>query len=129
NHGIDKASGEFIVCLDADDILMPAYMEETVPVLAGRADLGIVTTHVELFGDKQGLWRTSDFAPTMLLWQNCIASASLFRKKCWQEAGGYADLPAYQDWSFWISIVERGWRWTVVPKALYRYRIREGSIS
>src|SRR5262249_38467152 len=29
NHGISRARGEYILCLDADDILMPTFLEET----------------------------------------------------------------------------------------------------
>src|SRR5207249_337476 len=29
----------------------------------------------------------------------------------------------------WISIVEKGWKWSIVPKPLYRYRVRRHSIS
>src|SRR5262245_36039183 len=129
NHGIRKVSSPYILCLDADDVLQPTFLEETVPALDAKPDVGVVTTHVQFFGNGDGIWHTPDYSPATLLWKNCIASASLFRKTCWKEAGGYPDLPAYQDWSFWISIIERGWKWTVVPKVLYRYRLRDGSIS
>ena len=129
NHGIVQSRGEYILCLDADDVLELNFLDETAPVLRQRAEVGIVTTYVELFGGSSGLWRTLDYSPSTLLWRNCIASASLFRKRCWQEVGGYLDMMANEDWNFWISIVERGWQWCAVPKPLYRYRVRKQSRS
>ena len=129
NFGIERAQGEYILCLDADDVLFPSYLEDMTPPLEQRPDVGIVTSHVEFFGNRQGLWQTLDYNPAALLRENCISSASLFRKRCWQQTGGYHDLPAFQDWDFWMSIVEAGWKWTVVPKPLYRYRVRSQSIS
>src|SRR5262245_10979391 len=31
NYGIRNASGPYILCLDADDVLEPAFLEETAP--------------------------------------------------------------------------------------------------
>ena len=129
NYGIGETHGEYVLCLDADDILLPTFLEETVQALAKSADVGIVTTHVEFFGTSTGVWSPTEGKLSSLLWKNRIASASLFRRKCWEETDGYVDLDACQDWNFWISIVKRGWRWTVVPRVLYRYRRRPGSIS
>jgi glycosyltransferase involved in cell wall biosynthesis len=131
NAGIRAASGEYILCLDADDMIEPTFLAETSEKLAEHPDVGIVTTRVQLFGEHEVVWHP-DINPnrlTMLLRHNVIASASLFRKECWRQAGGYADLEAYQDWNFWISIVEKGWRWLAIPKILYRYRVRKGSIT
>ncbi len=129
NHGIEHAKADYVLCLDADDVLEPDFLAETVPRLDLEPAVGVVATHVEFFGERHGVWEPPDYTPSTLLWENCIPSASLFRKACWREAGGYADLAACQDWNLWLSMVERGWRWAVVPKVLYRYRVRSGSIS
>ena len=129
NHGILHARGDYLLCLDADDVLLPAFLEETVPILEAEPEVGIVATNVELFGWRTGAWHPPDHSAVTILWKNCVPSASLFRRVCWEEAGGYKDLTACQDWEFWISIVGRGWRWSVVDRVLYRYRQRRGSIS
>jgi glycosyltransferase involved in cell wall biosynthesis len=130
NYGISHASGDLILCLDADDVLLPSYLEETVGVFEGSDDLGIVGTHVEFFGNRTGTWQPKRVPLATMLWRNSIPSASLFRRQCWVDAGGYREtLAANQDWDFWLSIIEKGWSWTIVEKVLYRYRIRRGSIS
>lgn len=129
NHGIAHAKHEYILCLDADDVLMPDFLEHTVPWLDRQPQTGIVCGYVEFFGERQGHWRPPDHDPLRLLFQNCVPSASLFRRRCWEETGGYKDLPGAEDWEFWISIVERGWEWWVVPGTLCRVRVRGNSIS
>ena len=129
NNGIAATCGDFVLCLDADDLLLPTYLERTVPRLETSAGAGMVATQVELFGEVRGTWRPGPFSLTSMLSRNCIPSASLFRRRCWEQVGGYRDLPACQDWDFWLSMVERGWEWVVVDEVLYRYRRRRGSIS
>ena len=129
NHGITSCRAEYVLCLDSDDVLAPEFLEQTVAALNNAPDAAVATTHVEFFGDRDGVWETSGYGPTQLLAENCIASASLFRRVSWRDAGGYADLDGCQDWDLWLSMIERGWRWTCVPEVLYRYRVRNGSIS
>lgn len=129
NHGIRATQSEYVLCLDADDVLGSEFLERTVAALDAAPEAAIVTTHVEFFGDRAGIWETSGYDPALLMRENCIASASLFRRVAWRETPGYADLRAAQDWDLWLSMVERGWRWECVPEVLYRYRVRSGSIS
>ena len=131
NTGIGEARGEYVCCLDADDKYAPGFLKETVALLEkDRAKkLGFVTTWVQYFGDASGIWRTRDYNPARLAAENAIHVASLFRKQCWKEVGGYAtNLSGYQDWDFWISIVARGYAWACVHRPLFLYRKRKGSM-
>ena len=130
NYGVEHAIGDYVLCLDADDVLLPSFLERTAAAMDAAPDAGIVATQVEMFGTVNGLWKPPQYSPHTMLWRNCLPSASLFRRRCWRAAGGYApDLDACQDWDLWMSILERGWKWRVVEEPLYRYRRREGSIS
>jgi len=131
NHGIAAAAGEFICCLDADDMLHRDYIGRTVAALKGDASVeyGIVTTGVRNFGVETGSWRILGFDPVRLLLGNCLHVASLFRKRCWEEVGGYDEtLAGYQDWEFWISIVEKGYKWACIEDELFLRRCRAGSM-
>jgi len=130
NYGVDRAIGDYILCLDADDVLLPQFLEHTLPVMDASPEAGIVATNVEMFGKINGVWEPPRYSPATMLWRNCLPSASLFRRESWKEAGGYApELEACHDWDLWMSVIERGWRWEVVEQVLYRYRRRDGSIS
>jgi len=131
NYGIEAACGEFICCLDADDMLHEDYIRETAALLRSdtAGEYAVVTTGVRNFGEENRPGRTEPFDPMRLLLGNCLHVASLFRKSVWQQVGGYDEtLPGYQDWEFWISIVERGYKWARIDKELFFYRRRTGSM-
>jgi glycosyltransferase involved in cell wall biosynthesis len=129
NAGIEAARGEYVVFVDADDALMPHFLERTVPKLDELADVGVVTTSAEIFGRRRGTYQPPPHDLVTLLWRNVVAgSGSLFRRVCWEQIGGYA-VDGVEDWNFWIGLVEHGWRWEVVPETLYRFRLRRGSLS
>ncbi len=132
NTGIKLARGKYIACLDADDLYDSQFLEKTVKVLDDDTEqkIGFVTTWVQLFGAKDGIWKTEDYNPILLATKNVVHVASLFRKTCWTEVGGYSESLkiGYQDWDFWLKIVAEGYRWTCLKEPLFSYRMREKSM-
>jgi glycosyltransferase involved in cell wall biosynthesis len=129
NAGVEVARGRYIVFVDADDSVMPLFLERTVPKLDELDGVGVVTTGAEIFGRRRGVYEPPPHDLVTLLWRNVVAgSGSLFRRVCWEQIGGY-DVDGVEDWDFWIGMVEHGWTWEVVPETLYRFRLRRGSLS
>jgi glycosyltransferase involved in cell wall biosynthesis len=132
NNGIKKANGAYIVCLDADDMLMPDYLQKTVTVLENDTTkkIAVATTWLQEFGLRDNIWKPTDFSIPNLLVTNVLHAGSLFKKSAWQEAGGYKENmnKGYEDWEYWLSIAECGYRWVTVPEPLFKYRIRENSM-
>jgi len=52
------------------------------------------------------------------------ANASLlFRKKCWEDTGGYDEnVPGFEDWDFFISATKHGWHIHSIPEYLFYHR-------
>src|SRR5688572_24223293 len=71
NYGIGLVNTPYVVCLDADDVILPTYLEDTVPVLDADHEAGVVTTHVDFFGEVNGIWKTPEYDPVRLMWENC----------------------------------------------------------
>lgn len=132
NYGVERAKGVYITCLDADDMLADKYLEKTVSVFEEdqNGKIGFVTTWLQEFGERKNLWETSGFDIPKLLVNNVVHAGSLFRKEVWEKIGGYQkmDIGGYEDWNFWLSIVEKNYEWTVIKKPLFYYRIRENSM-
>lgn len=131
NNGIRMASGEYVCCLDSDDRYHPEFLEKCVKVLDDDKNrrYGFVTTHAQLFGQSENIWKCSGYQPYHLVIENTIHVASLFRRQCWHEVRGYAtNLTAYEDWNYWLSIVSRGYEWALIPEPLFFYRDRPGSM-
>lgn len=130
NAGIERARGRYILPLDADDLLGPAFLEETVEVLEAFPELGIVYTHLQAFGGESWQAACPPWNPCRLLDQNRLPYASLYRREVWESVGGYdpAMREGYEDWEFWVAAAEAGWQATCVPRALFFYRRRPGSL-
>ena len=130
NVGIREAKGKYIVCLDSDDVLDEKYIEKTVKVIDSDKKIGFVTTWLKEFGNRNGVWHTEPYNVGKLLSENLVHVSSMFRKEAWKEVGGYKKemIGGYEDWEFWISLVEKGYIWKVIDEYLFNYRVREGSM-
>ena len=129
NAGIQLARGRYICCLDADDRLMPAFLERARRILDDAEDVGFVSCHYETFDADHAVYRYDHCRFPELLVQNEAVGVSVFRKDAWRKVGGYCtDLRAMQDWDFWIGIIEQGYRGEVIPEILFEYRARVGSM-
>lgn len=131
NLGISESTGEYICCLDADDIYHPDFLKKAAEILDNDVskEIGFITTWVQEFEGKNSIWKTSGYSPIELMVNNVVHVASLFRKKCWEEVKGYqSNLAGYQDWNFWLSICGKGYKWSVIEECLFYYRIRANSM-
>lgn len=129
NTGISIARGEYILPLDADDMIAPTYLEKASVVLDRETEAGIVYCEAELFGALQGPWRISEFSLPHMLLDNLIFSSALFRRRDWEAVGGYCEQMriGWEDWDFWLRLLEMGRQAVRLPEPLFAYRIRPGS--
>lgn len=122
NNGIKRASGRYIVCLDSDDMLEPTYLEKAATVLESSPNISIVTAYMSVFGVVKDEFQHAAFDPFVLYKDNMIITAAMFRKEAWDVSGGYKSGIGYEDWEFWINLVERGFQAFTIPEQLFRYR-------
>lgn len=136
NYGIERSSGRYICCLDADDTISPTYLEKAVFILENYA-YDCVSTSVQFFGAKSGCYGVIEY-PNLdsLIEGNHVTTCAVFRKALWNEIGGYRDtgigdehLP--EDWDFWIRIAAHGARFrNLCREPLFNYRQHvQGSLS
>jgi len=137
NTGIRAAAGEYICCLDADDRYHPEYFARAAAVLESDREqqYGAVPAWVRFFGSSDILWKTmghnsEGFASYMQGLRNNIQSATIFRRKCWEEIGGFDESMTlgYEDWDFWIKMLHRGYQWFCLEEPLIYYRQKEQSM-
>ncbi len=137
NRGIAHSTGEFICCLDADDKYDACYFQKAMDVFNQDETMryGAVTSWVQMFGCIENVWQaigfnTEGFKPCFQGTRNNIQSATMFRKRCWEEIGGYDEsmTRGYEDWDFWLRIIDRGYEWYCIEEPLIYYRQKEHSM-
>ncbi|HEY1713557.1 MAG TPA: glycosyltransferase [Solirubrobacteraceae bacterium] len=129
NAGIGRARGEYIVCLDADDTLEPYYLEACALALDTNPRAGIAYADLHCFDQDQTINRPPEWDRRTELDANFLGSPSMFRRAAWEQAGGYdetRELVGYEDWDFWVGIVEQGWLGAKAPGVHWNYRVHGG---
>lgn len=137
NTGIRETSGKYVCCLDADDKYHPDYFGKAAAILDGDREMkyGAAVPWVQLFGSSDVLWKTvgantPGFAPFLQGLRNNVQSASMFRRTCWEEIGGFDETmtQGYEDWDFWIRMLHHGCPWYCIEEPLIYYRQKEESM-
>ncbi len=129
NKGIEEASGEYILPLDADDLIMPDYLRLAIETLEKFPKVGIVYGEAEYFGEIAAPMILPDYSSSAILWENSIFSSAVFRKDDWVRAGKYRPemLKGWEDWDFWLSLVELDVAVVRLPELVLQYRVRPDS--
>lgn len=129
NHGIQKSSGEYILPLDADDLISKDYIEKALTVLIKRPEVKVVYCEAEKFGFKTGPWQLKPFSLELLAKDNMIFVSALYRKSDWDACGRYDEgfIWGREDWEFWISMLKAGGEVVKLPITGFYYRINPNS--
>ncbi len=128
NAAIALAEGNYILPVDADDLIHKDYLEKAVEVLQKQASVKAVTARAEFFGDKTGEWLLPDYTPALLARKNMLSVCTMFRKSDWAACGGFCTyIPGREDWDFWISMLKNGGEVARLNFTGFYYRYRASS--
>jgi len=127
NLAINLTKGEFIINLDADDKIAPCFIQRCVEIMTSRSNVGIVYSNVELFGYKNEPFVLQDYSFENMLRANCIIANACFRRSDWVKTEGYSSVMkyGYEDFDFWLSILELGRDIFQIKEYLIFYRTYE----
>jgi glycosyltransferase involved in cell wall biosynthesis len=131
NTGIRLAKGEFILPLDSDNRLRDVYLDEGVSLLKNNPSVGVVYADAEYFDERSGRWHVPEFDLLSLIRGNFIDTCALYRKKLWEEVGGYDEqviCMGWEDWDFWLRVTCHGGAFVHLSKIAFDYRVRKDSV-
>jgi len=98
NAGIKAAQGEYILPLDGDDLIAPAYIEQGLAVLATRPEVKVVYCQAEKFTETtRKPWKLKPFSLQQLAKDNMIFVSALFRKADAVAVGGFSEDMQFLD--------------------------------
>lgn len=129
NCGIKEAKGKYILPLDSDDLIHKDFVSICVEAFNNNPDLSLVRTNIEIFGKKKGNIKFATYNFSTLLARNLMVVTSMFKKTDWEKTGGFDTKfkKGFEDWEFWINLLQNGGEVHTVTDCLFQYRIRKGS--
>jgi glycosyltransferase involved in cell wall biosynthesis len=140
NLGLDRVTTEFVVFLDADDMLLEGAVDSMHAELASNPEVSISATAIldEATGQRHRVPRSYAskltrfprlFALLDSIWSLLpIQGCAMLRTAQVREAGGYPDAQLGDDWVLAVSIAWRG-NVTISDRLGRYYRETEGSIA
>lgn len=132
NTGIEAAKGEYIMCLDADDKLVPGAIEEHMKLIVD--DKTIAQCALMEFEERHVINipnpRTS---LERVMQSNTIYCNAVYPRAAWVEVGGYDESETmrlgYEDWEFWIRLLAKGYVVRTSDFIALRYRVHQGQMT
>ena len=129
NIGAQCADTRFLLTLDADDKLAPGALNALRGPLEEDARLGFVYGRTRFFGDLTAELPLPPYDPYKLLYRSLVSATSLIRREAFDGVGGFdPDVPGYEDWDLYLSLLEHGWEGRRVDVVTLLYRRHGASI-
>jgi cellulose synthase (UDP-forming) len=130
-YGYQVASGEFILLLDADFAPRSDLLDETLPYMTERPDVGIVQTPQFFHVVDQQTWiergagsiqelfyRTIQTARANKDGAICVGSCAVYRRAALEQNGGMSLAHHSEDLHTGFDLYLKGWRLIYLPIAL-----------
>ena len=139
NHGIARASGEWIALLDSDDEWRPDKLQRQVEALTHNAESGWKVCHTDEVWIRNGArvnpkakhakfggWIFDKCLPLC-----CISpSSALIHRSVFERVGGFDEaLPACEDYDLWLRITRRYPVLLVEQKLVVKYGGHDHQLS
>ena len=141
NRGLDEARGRYASFLDADDLLLPRYLETMRATLACSPDAAFADCDFWVLEDATGgistwplgrleLPRDPHELMRLVLRRNILHYGATVRLPVLREVGCFNPaLRACEDVELWLRILAHGHSAVRAPGRLAVYRSRSGSLS
>lgn len=129
NAALAVAEGEFLVFLDADDAILPDYVEVAVALIEADPAVGIVAPDWHYVGTTEAV-EPMRFSLGAMLAGNLLPISCLCRTADVRASGGFrTELSTHEDWDLWLSLLARGRTVALTGRPHFRRRVRAGQVS
>jgi glycosyltransferase involved in cell wall biosynthesis len=132
---IHRATGEFVVQLGADDLLLPEYCSATSAFIDANPGYDIYAANAywlmpdgsrKLIYTQPRFERQHSLAVDDLLDEPLIYGTAAFRREWFDRVGGFRTEFHNEDYDFWLRVMLAGARHIYTPQALSLYRVNPG---
>jgi glycosyltransferase involved in cell wall biosynthesis len=127
NTGYKEASSDYVIYVDADDLIEPTTLEVFYWFLVTHPQFYFVNSFSIGFGAKQYLWARGFHDGEQNREENFIDYTALIRREILVEVGGFDSSIRHggEDWDFWLKCASKGYWGYTIPEYFKWYRTRE----
>ena len=135
NKGFQRAQGEIIGWLNADDTYQPGAVSTAAQFLLVHEDVDLVYSDLQIINEDSqpvGITRSQPFDLVTLLFENHIKQPTVFmRRHVLEKLGGLNESLHYvMDWEFWLRAGLAGFKIQYLPgQVLANFRLCPGTKS
>lgn len=130
NTGLMNCETDYILFLDADDILLPNCVEKILEKI-NETNADVIGLSFKEFGLRDTIISLMP-NPTIEDFKvgNRIGYCSAIKREVLLECGGYSPrmTTGYEDYHLWFDLLSRGKKITTIPEILWLYRTKEKSM-
>jgi GT2 family glycosyltransferase len=133
NRALELATGEFIACVDHDDLLAPFALYELATAIGSFPEAEILYSDEDRWsweGKRHAPFFKPDWSPELLCSFMYIGHLTAYRRSLVDEVGGFRkEFDLSQDYDFALRATERARSIHHIPHVLYHWREHAASGS
>ncbi len=133
NRALRLATGDFVACLDHDDLLAPFALYELARATIQSPDADILYSDEDRMGcdgKRHAPFFKPEWSPELLLNSMYIGHLSAYRRSLANELGGFRkEFDLSQDYDFALRATEQARSIVHIPQVLYHWREHPASGS
>ncbi len=134
NVGLQACSCSLVARMDADDLAVPERFICQLEFMHDNPDIDVLGSWMSEFEhdseEQSSIKRVPESHDAIVKYarkRNPMNHPSVvFRKKAVEAAGGYHDMPFYEDYDLWVRMFIMGYRFANIPRCLLQYRMDDG---
>lgn len=137
NLGIELSRGEYVLPLDADNVLEPQFVARCVRALEADPEIACASSWLRYVdergrpwkGTEEGLSPIGNSSRAVESFNLAGDACAVFRTSVFRDGLAYStDVAGFEDWALYREMRRRGMIGHVIPEPLIRYRMREDSM-
>ena len=135
NKGIDRAKGEYIARMDADDTIPPHRFEVQMNYMLKHPNVDLCSVwayvmdeHGKKIGKLKGI-DTPELINVSLFFTNPINHPGILCKSKVLKDNRYCEFTHAEDMELWIKLRDKGYTLVNIPQYLYSYRWYGNNVS
>lgn len=130
NYGFLKSNGDYLIFLDADDLLDKTYVSCCLEMFNKDCELSVVYTQTMFFERMDGMYNLPPFSFEQLLIENCLTATAMIKSSYFKDVGMYDEsMRICEDWELWLRLISKYPKIYEIKYPLFFYRRRHSQDS